>query len=105
MSSGVCSLIFVNLAIRKMLGDNSSFPVFENGVLNGKLLKNDKRLDFVRANTNYINGVLHVTPFNLQDSSMITTFSRADCLVVRDPFEQSKRNGENVRVLKFPNKI
>ena len=105
VSSGVCSLIFVNIAMRKMLGDNSSFPLFENGVLNGKMSRNDKRLDFVRANSSYINGVLNVTPFNLQDSSMITNFSHADCLIVRDPFEKAISNGENVRVLKFPNNI
>ena len=105
VSSGVCSLIFVNIAIRKMLGDISSFPLLENGVLNGNMSENDKRLDFVRAKSSYNNGVLNVTPFNLQDSSMITNFSRADCLIVRDPFEKSISNGENVKVLKFTNNI
>ena len=105
VSSGVCSLIFVNIAIRKMLGDNSYFPLLENGILNGNMSKNDKRLDFVRAKSSYNNGVLNVTPFSLQDSSMITNFSRADCLIVRDPFEKSVSNGENVKVLKIPNNI
>ena len=105
VSSGVCSLIFVNIAIRKMLGDNSYFPLLENGILNGNMPKNDKRLDFVRAKSSYNNGVLNVKPFNLQDSSMITNFSRADCLIVRDPFEKSVSNGENVKVLKIPNNI
>ena len=105
VSSGVCSLIFVNIAIRKMLGDSSYFPLFENGVLNGQMSKNDKRLDFVRANSSYNNGVLKVTPFNLQDSSMITNFSKADCLIVRNPFDKAISNGENVKVFKFPNNI
>ncbi len=105
VSSGVCALIFVNIAIRKMLGDDSSFPLLENGVLIGKMSKNDKRLDFVRANSSYKNGVLYVTPFNLQDSSMITNFSRADCLIVRNPFEKPIDSGDKVRVLKFPNNI
>ena len=105
VSSGVCSLIFVNIAIRKMLGDNSSFPILENGVLNGKMPENDKRLDFIRANSSYKNGVLNVTPYNLQDSSMITNFSQANCLIVRDPFEKSIGNGEIVKVFKFPNNI
>ena len=105
VSSGVCSLIFVNLAIRKMLGNNTSFPVFENGILKGKLSKNDRRLDFVRANSCYKNGVLNVRPYNLQDSSMITIFSLADCLIVRDPLEKPINNGENVKVLRFPMNI
>ena len=61
VSSGVCSLIFVNIAIRKMLGDISSFPLLENGVLNGKMSKNDKRLDFVRAKSSYKMGVKRYT--------------------------------------------
>ncbi len=105
VSSGVCSLIFVNIAIRKMLGDNSHFPILEYGFLKGKMSKNDKRLDFVRANLNYKNGVLNVTPLNLQDSSMITNFSRADCLIIRNPFEKQVNNGEKVKILKFPNNI
>ena len=88
-----------------MLGDNSSFPLLENGILNGKMSKNDGRLDFVRANSSYKNGVLYVTPFSLQDSSMITNFSRANCLIVRNPLEKPISNGENVKVLKFPNNI
>ena len=105
VSSGVCSLIFVNIAIRKMLGDDSHFPILENGVLNGKMSQNDKRLDFVRANSSYKNGVLNVKPLNLQDSSMITNFSKADCLIVRNPFEKPINNGENVKIFKFPNNI
>ena len=105
VSSGVCSLIFVNIAIRKMLGDDSHFPILENGVLNGKMSQNDKRLDFVRANSSYKNGVLNVKPLNLQDSSMITNFSKADCLIVRNPHEKPINNGENVKIFKFPNNI
>ena len=88
-----------------MLGDNSSFPLLENGILNGKMSRNDGRLDFVRANSSYKNGVLNVTPYNLQDSSMITIFSLANCLIVREPFEKPINNGENVKVLRFPNNI
>ncbi len=105
VSTGVCSLIFVNLAIRTMLGNNSAFPILENGILNGKLPKNDKRLDFIRAYSIYKNGVLNVTPFNIQDSSMITTFSHANCLILREPFEKSIDNGQNIKVFKFPNNI
>ena len=75
------------------------------GVLNGKMPENDRRLDFVRANLNYENGVLNVRPFNFQDSSMITNFSQADCLIVRNPFEKQISHGENVKVFKFPNNI
>ena len=67
--------------------------------------KNDKRLDFVRANSSYKDGVLNVTPFKMQDSSMITNFSRADCLIVRNPFEKPIYSGDKVKVIKFLNNI
>ena len=37
VSSGVCSLIFVNVAIRSMLGVTEKYPIFEKVTLNGTL--------------------------------------------------------------------
>ncbi len=105
VSSGVCSLIFVNIAIRTMLGDSSQFPIFKKAILNGKLLQNDQRFDFVRANINYKNGDTYVTPITTQDSSMITKFSHSDCLITRKPFDEIKNIGEVIKILKFPNNI
>jgi len=36
---------------------------------------------------------------------MITNFSRADCLIVRNPFEKPIDSGSKVKVLKFLNNI
>ena len=88
-----------------MLGIKEDFLVFENVILNEDLLINDERMDFVRAKTHNINGNLYVTPINKQDSSMITQFSHSDCLIVRDPFEEIKKKGELVKILRFPNNI
>ena len=105
VSSGVCSLIFVNVAIRSMLGVTEKYPIFEKVTLNGTLPINDERMDFVRAKINIEDGNLLVTPINKQDSSMITQFSYSDCLIVRDPFESAKIKGEIVKILRFPNNI
>jgi molybdopterin molybdotransferase len=105
VSSGVCSLIFVNVAIRSMLGVTEKYPIFEKVTLNGTLPINDERMDFVRAKINIEDGNLLVTPINKQDSSMITQFSYSDCLIVRDPFECAKNKGEIVMILRFPNNI
>ena len=105
VSSGVCSLIFVNIAIRSMLGITGVYPVFEKATLNVNLSVNDKRMDFVRAKINRKDGNILVTPFKKQDSSMITQFAHSDCLIVRDPFEEVKNKGELVKILRFPNNI
>ena len=105
VSSGVCCLIFVNIAIRSMLGDTNEFPIFEKATLNGELSQNDQRFDFVRANINYKNGNIYVSPISTQDSSMITKFSHSNCLITREPFDATKSNGEIVKILKFPNNI
>ena len=46
-------------------------------------------------------------PFHLnrQDSSMIHQFSLADCLIIRDPFEKENKNGDEVKIIKFPNNV
>ena len=105
VSSGVCSLIFVNVAIRSMLGITEKYPIFEKITLDGTLPINDERMDFVRAKINIEDGNLLATPINKQDSSMITQFSYSDCLIVRDPFEGVKNKGETVKILRFPNNI
>ena len=105
VSSGVCSLIFVNIAIRSMLGITEKYPIFEKVTLNGTLSVNDERMDFVRAKINIEDGYLLATPINKQDSSMITQFSYSDCLIVRDPFDGVKNKGETVKILRFPKNI
>ena len=105
VSSGVCSLIFVNVAIRSMLGITEKYPIFEKITLDGTLPVNDERMDFVRAKINIEDGNLLATPINKQDSSMITQFSYSDCLIVRDPFEGVKNKGEIVKILRFLNNI
>lgn len=105
VSSGVCCMLFVNLAIRKMLGVKGDYPVYERAILEGKLNTNDQRLDFVRANLSYKENVAYVKPINKQDSSMITEFSLSNCLIVRPPYDISKESGEFVTIFKYPNNI
>jgi len=105
VSSGVCALIFLNIAIKKMLGTVSTFPVFEKVTLEGSLKTNDERMDFIRAKIQNKNGYLVAIPFERQDSSMIHQFSLADCLIIRDPFEKENKNGDEVKIIKFPNNV
>ncbi|MDC0969403.1 molybdopterin molybdotransferase MoeA [Alphaproteobacteria bacterium] len=105
VSSGVCCMIFVNIAIRKMLGLNNDFPMYDQAILEGELGPNDHRFDFVRSNLINDNGVVKVKPIKKQDSSMITNFSQSDCLIARKPDDISKNEGDKVDILKYPNNI
>ena len=105
VSSGVCALIFLNIAIKTMLGTISTFPDFENVILEGFLKKNDERMDFIRARIKNQNGYLFAIPFERQDSSMIHQFSLADCLILRDPFEKENKNGDKIKIIRFPNNV
>ena len=105
VSSGVCALIFLNIAIMTMLGTISTFPYFENVILEGFLKKNDERMDFIRAKIENKNGYLVTIPFERQDSSMIHQYSLSDCLIIRDPFENENKNGDEVKIIRFPNNV
>ena len=105
VSSGVCALIFLNIAIKTMLGTISTFPDFEKVILEGFLKKNDERMDFIRAKIENKNGYLVTIPFERQDSSMIHQYSLSDCLIIRDPFENENKNGDEVKIIRFPNNV
>jgi molybdopterin molybdotransferase len=105
VSSGVCALIFLNIAIKTMLGTISNFPDFEKVILEGILKKNDERMDFIRAKIENKNGYLVTIPFERQDSSMIHQYSLSDCLIIRDPFENENKNGDEVKIIRFPNNV
>ena len=62
---------------------------------------NDQRMDFIRSSLS-VNVNNHVTPFIKQDSSMTNLFSKADCLIVREPFDEEKKVGDGIYFIKFP---
>ena len=61
---------------------------------------NGAREDYMRAALDHIDGELSVaTPFEKQDSSMLSTLSQAGCLIVRPPFADPAKPGEIVKIL------
>jgi len=63
---------------------------------------NDTRQDYVRAAIHDRDGEPWAEPFALQDSSMLSLLSRADCLIVRKPHAPSAAIGEIVETLRLP---
>jgi molybdopterin molybdotransferase len=86
VSSLVCATMFLRPAIDAMLGRIAAPEPQPTALLGRDLPHNDGREDYLRARLSHDSqGRLVATPFEKQDSSMLSFLSKADCLVVRAP--------------------
>jgi molybdopterin molybdotransferase len=99
VSSLVCGLVYLRPAIRAMLGLDPHATTLP-ARLGRDLPANDLRQDYLRASAQ-INesGETIVTPFEKQDSSMLSRLARADCLVLRPPEAAPAKAGDRVEIL------
>jgi molybdopterin molybdotransferase len=99
VSVGVCAVLFVRAAIFALLGLDPAPPEVP-GVLGAPLGANDRRQEYLRASMAWRDdGRLEATPAPRQDSSMLATFARADCLIKRAPFAPAMAPGTPVSLL------
>ena len=102
VSAGVCAVLFLVPIIKKFLG-LSPEPVFSTAQITTNLPENDRREDYLRAITTIDDaGITHVTPAKRQDSSMLATLSKADCLIQRPALAPQIEKGTRVQILYFP---
>jgi molybdopterin molybdotransferase len=86
VSAYVCSVLFLMPLIRRLSGRSDIALPTGTGVLGCDLKQNDERADYMRAALELrADGTAVVTPFPVQDSSMLVPLAAADCLVVREP--------------------
>jgi molybdopterin molybdotransferase len=86
VSSLVCATMFLRPAIDAMLAREIEVEPQPTALLGRDLPANDSREDYLRARLSYdAQGRRVATPFDRQDSSMLSLLSKADCLVVRPP--------------------
>ena len=99
VSAGVCAVLFVRAVIATLLGTDPAPPEIP-AVLGRALRPNDRRQEYLRASAEWgPDGRLVAIPAERQDSSMLATFARADCLIVRAPFAPAMAEGAPVTVL------
>jgi molybdopterin molybdotransferase len=99
VSAGVCAVLFVRASIYALLGLDPAPPEIP-AVLGAPLDANDGRQDYLRASAVWrADGRLEAVPAARQDSSMLATFARADCLIKRPPFAPAIPRGTAVTVL------
>jgi molybdopterin molybdotransferase len=99
VSSLVCAMIFVRAALAAMLGTTSTTQHLK-AALGRDLPANDRRQDYLRGTlASDAGGRLVATPFDKQDSSMLATLARANCLIVRPPNAPGARAGDAADVI------
>ena len=102
VSSLVCALLFLGPAIDALLGLGAPPKPPQTALLGRDLKANDGRQDYLRAKVTYdSNGARIATPFEVQDSSMLSSLSAAGCLVVRPPNAAAAKIGDPVPVIAF----
>src|SRR5262249_29942410 len=100
VSSLVCATMFLRPAIDTMLGRSFEPEPQPTALLGPDLPENDSREDYMRARLSYdLQGRLVATPFDRQDSSMLSFLSKADCLVVRAPRAPAIKAGAVVAIV------
>jgi molybdopterin molybdotransferase len=86
VSAYVCAVLFLVPLIRRLQGRSDIEHSLGKGALGRDLPANDERADYMRATRRRRDdGAWEVTPFPVQDSSMLVPLAAADCLVVRAP--------------------
>ena len=102
VSSLVCGLLFLKPAIDVMLGLAATETPAETALLGRDLGANDQRQDYLRARLERRDdGELVATPFEKQDSSMLSSLVVAGCLVVRAPHAPPAEAGARVEIVRF----
>lgn len=106
VSTLVCALLFLRPALAVMLGadmEQADAEWHRDARLAAALPANDRRQDYLRARLGRDeDGALTASPFERQDSSMLSLLADADGLVIRPPHAPPASAGELVQVLLFP---
>lgn len=95
VSAFVTAMLFLRPLVAHMAGAADPQPRTSLAILGEAMPANDHRKDYLRAETRGE----RVFSAARQDSSMLRTLSRADCLIVREPHAPAAAAGDVVRVL------
>lgn len=102
VSSLVCAIVFLRPALAALLGRAGGDAAPMQARLGRDLPENDRRQDYLRSELALdLAGGLIATPFERQDSAMLSLLARAGCLVIRPPHAPPARLGEAVPILRL----
>ncbi len=101
VSAFVCAFLFLVPLIRRLAGRTDLAPPTESALLGCDLPANDERADYLRATLRQGPNGPVATPFPIQDSSMMAPLAKADCLVIRNPYELARIAGSRCPILRL----
>jgi molybdopterin molybdotransferase len=102
VSAYVCSFLFLVPLLRQLEGRADLLAPRDSAMLGVDMPENDERADYMRATlTPGPDGTWVATPVKVQDSSMMAALAKADCLVVREPFEPAAKAGDRCVILRL----
>src|SRR5262249_54344873 len=98
VSTLVCAILFMQPALATMQGIRFELTRLKAHIAS-PLKANDSRQDYLRATVEIRDGERWVKPFAIQDSSMLNTFAKSDCLILRKPHADAAAVGDQVDIL------
>ena len=101
VSAFICTFLFLVPLIRRLAGRSDLTMPTESALLGCDLPQNDERADYLRATLTKTPKGLLATPFPVQDSSMVAPLAKADCLLIREPYEPAAKAGSRCMIVKF----
>ncbi|MDX1580286.1 MAG: molybdopterin molybdotransferase MoeA [Alphaproteobacteria bacterium] len=100
VSALVCALLYLAPALRRMQGIEDALPKTRTAVLGCDLPANKARQDYLRSKlVKQSDDALVATPYDVQDSSMLSKLSAAKALVIRPPEAPAAKAGDEVEVI------
>ncbi len=101
VSAIVCGQLFLLPMIRRLLGLEDVLPPVLSAALQEDLPANGPRAHYMRARFEEATEGRRVTPFDRQDSSLLTVLAEANCLLLRPPSDGPVAAGQPVPILPF----
>lgn len=102
VSNLVCATLFLAPMLATLLGQSDPLPKPDSAILGRDLAANDKREDYLRSTlARRDDGAWVATPFEKQDSSMISLLAKADALAIRPPLAPAAKAGDPIPILRL----
>jgi molybdopterin molybdotransferase len=99
VSAIVCGHLFLLPMVRAMLGDPDPAPVPRRAQLSIDLPANGPRAHYMRSRLSTADGMPGITPFERQDSALLSILGQADALLIRPVEAPACRAGDTVDYL------
>ncbi len=94
VSAVVCGHLFLLPMVRAMLGNPAPAPVAKRAALGVDLPENGPRAHYMRARLSGADALPVITPFDRQDSALLSILGEADALLIRPVADPPRRAGD-----------